>query len=274
MSLEYLTVYQHKMLVCSVLRANHIPASYSRIPDMINVYHGGEWRYYNLSARSFSSPEQKSEDERLTRLIISTRDEYDYLIRINQEQCTVSYLQGGLFYPYERQPESDGDNSLTVDLAPNAYQVQVGYRVNDDLTRFYLQQLDITAGVDQEEIFILEDYPRVWGRVTDELRELLDVIRLTDEVELESCYLILGDFNREPVRRTAERLIQAVLDSEIFWLGTRLVPDSPEVYQVNEEYISWLDQYPEMRERVLTFYYNRKTGNWTYYDGFWDNLPE
>ncbi len=274
LTLPVLTPYQHKMLVCSVLRVNHIPASYTRIPDIISIYHLNTWRYYNLKEKMFIYQEGSSDDEKLAKLIIRAVDLNNYPLPINDEQCTITFIQDGLFYPYERQPEVSQDGYLNVELETGTYQIQIGYRVSDNLTRFYLISIEIEQGFDQEKTIILEQYPQRWEKVSDEITDLLTRLEKTAENSEESYYLILGDFDREPIRRTADRLSQQTSGLEIVWLGTKQVSDTPGYYLISIEYESWLADYPIMREKVLTLFYNEKDKRWSFYDGFWDILPE
>ncbi|MBW6516126.1 MAG: hypothetical protein K0B81_05855, partial [Candidatus Cloacimonetes bacterium] len=274
MNLTYLTTYQYKMLICSVLRANYIPASYNRIPDIVNIFYHGQWRYYNLRDNSFHSSTREENAEEFAKLTILTVDENNYPLSINEEQYTVTFLQNGLFFPYEDQPEVNPDGNLSVILKPGVYQLQIGYRINNDLTRLYISTIKAEVATEIEKIFVLENYPQKWERFSEELAELTEYLDSKRDVDNKPYYFVLGDYDREPVRRTVDKLNRLVEDTEIVWLGSKIAPDTPNYYQFSEEYLSWLFEHPTLKERVLTIYYNNEEVTWSYFNGFWDTLPE
>ncbi len=291
MSLQVLTGYQYKMLACSVLRANQIPASYTRIPDVINIYSDSSWRYYDLSEKSFLQPDEEEIADVLTEILIETVDGDNYPLTLSDGQYTLTFQKAGLFYPSETQPQYDETGNLSVSLEPGKYQIQIGYRISSDETRLYLKEIDTSLlpsdadyyGNNKREIenesvlritLRLEGYPREWQEITDEIAELLDILSGFKELTNGSHVLLLGDFDKEPVRRTADRLAVSPEERDFSWLGTKASPDAPVDYSVSNEYKEWLLDYPYMRERVLTLHYDDETDRWTFFDGFWERLPD
>jgi len=244
MELDFLTAYQLKMLLCSVLRANYVPAAYTRIPDVLSLYFEDRWRYYNIKKRQFVGQEEKSTED-ADKMVIYIIDEYEYPIDIKSEQYTLTNRQGSIFYPHNEQPESDG-GIITAELEQGSYQLQIGYRINDNLTRFYLEPVEMREGESFEKIIKLEEYPRNWEGASGEIIELLD--RLEDYPD-GSVFIVLGDFDREPIRRIVDRLIKAEVNENIIWLGTKDVADAPSYYRVSSHYRDWLSEYRDMKDR-------------------------
>ncbi len=289
MDLISLTNYQYKMLACSVLRANHIPASYTRIPDMIIIYLDNSWRYYDLKDKSFQRSEPDGEGKDLFPVVIKAVDEYGYPIKLSKNQYNLTFLQDGVFYPYERQPEYETDSALTIDLEPGTYQIQIGYRLGNEKTRIYLESIDTTPalraseflkdgqepGRDYLELIIqLEEYPRQWEKLTEELTGLLTMLRLMSRENDDPLLIILGDYDNEPVRRLSDRIRRDFPENDFTWLGTKSSPEHISTYRVSNEYIKWLGDNQQMQNRVITLYFSSEEKNWYYYEGIWERLPD
>lgn len=271
-SLSLLTDYQFKMLFCSVLRANFIPANYTRIPNIVNIFHNNNWQYYNIEKQGFQSPE-KTEEEISHTVIIGTVDENNYQIELPTENYTLTFLQNGIFYPYSNKPVSENGN-LMVNSAESKLYLHIGYRISSNETRFYLKTIDSGIEDTLKKSIILHDYPRKWNRLTDELTELLVRLETITEPNDQSLIILLGDIDNEPIRRTADKLDEQITDQSLLWLGTKEIAGNYDYYQVSGGYVNWLNDYPYMRDRVITIYYEADEGEWTFFDGFWDSLPE
>jgi len=272
MELDYLTNYQYKMLLCSLLRENHIPAAYVRIPDVLAIYTEEKWKYYNIQERQFVSQEEQETGD-ADRMVIYIVDEYEYPIEISSEQSTLTYREGNIFYPHAEQPDYEA-GTMIAQLEPGSYQIQIGYRVDNNLTRYYLEPIEMKEGESVEKTIVLEGYPRYWETASGEILVLLDRLEETEGFCSDSCFIVFGDFDREPIRRIADRLTQAGVKENILWLGSKEGVNVPSYYRVSSHYLDWLAEYPEMKERVITIFYDGEDKKWSLFDGFWEYLPE
>lgn len=268
--LPILTTYQFKILTTAVLNANHIPARYSRMPDIVVVFTDNSWKYYNIEENSFFSDE-KVEREKYE-VTLRTHDEYGYPVVLNRSQFNLMFLRDGLFYPNQIPMVVDDEGLLSASLEKGSYQLHIGYRPSSNDTYFTLKNIYVDDEA-KEYSLTLKGYPRKWEGTDDELDELISALN-NELAQIDNLtYILLGDIDREMVKRLSERLVEQAEEGTFVWLGTTTSPDSPPFYQVSQVYHNWLNEYPTYNDRIITLRLE-SDGKTTFFDGIWDTLPK
>ncbi len=268
MRLPYLTHYQLKILACAVLNGNHIPARYTRMADVITVYHNGSWKYYDISENSFLSDEES--EKQTYNVEFRTVDEHGYPVDLSAHQTTLTFLRNGLFLRNETPISVKDDGMLTAALEDGNYQLHIGYRPSSSLTYFTLKNINIDGQV-VEETIVLEAYPREWMDVTDEIGEIAEIIDEELDSSGEVAYFLLGVPDSEMTRRLALRLAEQAEEDKYLWVGSNYSPDTPDFYRVLES-LKDTAFYSQERQRIITLKRD-KDSTFTYYEGIWDRLP-
>jgi hypothetical protein len=278
--LEYHTAYQYKMLACALLKANFIPAVYVNIPDVVAVYFDQEWKYYDIVENRFLTEEQDENTERLTYVTVSVADEFGYPVILENNQFTLAYLHDGLFYPTQKKFEVNQEGVLEAYLAEGLYFLHIGYRPSNSLTIVNFETLEVQVDQPLAKSVTLYEYPRKWNELSEELAELLEAVnidylyQIVPQADVETVYVLFGNYDQEPVRRIAERLENRAPEGSFVLLGTSQSSEEPSYYRESAAYEQWLIANEQFRQRTFTVALKRSENKLSYFEGFWENLPE
>ncbi len=258
---KFLNNYQFRILAVSALRANGIPAQFSRIPDLILVLIDNDWQYYNVTTNRLAELSAPSTGA-VQNLVIRLRDEAGNPLNIPAEQFSITTLDSGNFYPLEQRPEYQQNGYYHASLPQKGLFLQIGYRSSDSRTGYVLRPLSTEA----DSVFVdlyLQDYPRNWVAAED---YLLDIIKDTDTDAYE--VILLGNHDQENSMRLADKIKAA--GRKFLWLGYSYSAQSADNYEVSDAWKALFEK--EQRPRTITLVRNQN-GAWEYYEGLWEKLP-
>lgn len=256
---DYLSGYQFRILAVSALRANGIPAQFSRIPDAIEVLLDDEWQYYNVKTNSIYDPSQDTQEESITKRIW-IGDAEGLPLQLSPDQMKLSIVSGQQLYPVNRELNYLGNGFYEASVPPAGIYLQIGYRVSDSRTIYALGWLRPT---EETTSFSLEQYPRSWLPAEDATLALLEGV---DTQGFDT--ILLGHETQENSIRILEKL------------GNRRV-----LFLDYSEYIQATETHriaPAWRDLVKADYWNsqrtitliRDGETWQSYEGFWERVPQ
>lgn len=260
---KYLTNYQFRILACSMLRANGIPADYSRMPDLITVFVDGDWEYYHVVKRRWEDRSTGDEGQELL-LKVKLQDEQGIPIRASEEQMNLCRYVEGTFYPLVNRFEYLGQGWHQVRFKAQDAFLHFGYRISDSDTGFH--QIPISAT--SQDTLIIEitagKYPRTWLEADPQILAMLDEKILSSQ-EL----ILIGNFDQENSLRTAEKLKAA--NAEFLWLGYQQSATPPANYRLLPAWSEAIQRDSHNAMRCITLL--KKDGAWQMFEGLWDRLP-
>lgn len=263
---KYLSPYQYSILAVSVARANGIPAEFTRIPDLIYVRAGEEWRYYDIRKCAWETGD-KGQAGPTFELTVTVSDELGIPLEIEPGQLALARWQDGQFYQLKHSFEPQDKGRYAVSLPRGDYYLQAGYRISDSRTAFQMRHIEGSQADELSCALSLAEYPRQWTPLEQD-SELQAVLRELEQTGAD-CILI-GNYDRENSLRTAERL--DLLEQDFLWVGYESAPSGPANYRVSEAWKSLVarDQVNAVRTVTLV----RKDSAWQVYEGLWVKLPE
>ncbi len=256
---KFLNSYQFRILAVSALRANGIPAQFSRIPDTIEVLLDGTWQYYNVSTNRVFDPSQDSEQESVSRNI-RISDRSGNPLRLTPEQMNLSIVSGQQLYPVNREISYKGNGLYEASIPTGGIYLQIGYRVSDSRTIYKLNWL---APGEEDFRITLEQYPVTWQDADPATLALLEGIDTTG-----FDTIVLGYSGHENTIRTMEKLNDhqvLLLDCSSSIVTTASHRISPAWRELAQE------DYSNTRRTITLI---RSGNTWKAYEGFWDTLPE
>lgn len=256
---KFLNSYQFRILAVSALRANGIPAQFSRIPDTIEVLLDGAWQYYNVSTNRVFDPSQDSEQESVSRTI-RISDRSGNPLRLTPEQMNLSIVSGQQLYPVNREISYKGNGLYEASIPTGGIYLQIGYRVSDSRTIYKLNWL---APGEEDFRITLEQYPVTWQDADPATLALLEGIDTTG-----FDTIVLGYSGHENTIRTMEKLNDRqvlLLDCSSSIVTTASHRISPAWRELAQE------DYSNTRRTITLI---RSGNTWKAYEGFWDTLPE
>lgn len=258
--MKYLTPLQYRMLAINVLRANGIPADFTRLPDHILIYVDEEWSYYDVSKNKFAE-EGEEGTQRQFRLKIA--DEHGAPVKPGMEQITINRLIDGMFYTLNNSFEPIAAGEYELSLSAEELYLNYGYRVSDSQTAAIVRK--IAPDMDEMEI-VAYAYPRSWREAPKEIIELID-----EETLAEHSLILLGS----PDQENSLRVLKKIEDSGrefvffgAFGTGGKSLP--------NYRYLhSWHHLInADSSYQKSTFTLLKDSDGWKLYDGIWERLPE
>ncbi len=259
---KHLNNYQFKILACSMLRANGIPADYTRLPDLITIYLDGDWEYYNV-VKSKWEDRSESDDGKEALLKLRITDDLGIPVHATEEQLNLCRNVEGTFYPLVNRFEYLGNGwHQTRFKAQDAY-LHFGYRVSDSDTRF--TQHVIAAKDDSLVLNITAtSYPRKWQQADPQILAVLD----EDSIKQHEVILI-GNYDQENSRRIADKLQSS--GTPFLWLGYENSPTQLDSYRYSPAWAEIVAQDSRSAFRSITLL--QKDGGWQMFEGLWDKLP-
>lgn len=262
-SRKYLSPIQFRMLAVNVARANHIPAQFTRIPNVISVLINDDWRYYDIVKGEYWTGTAPS-DALQGSVDINITDALGLPLTVSTEQLTLNRWQDGMFYTLNYSPESIGSGRYHFTVPAGEYYLQLGYRVSDSRTGFHLRHLQVDEGGSISITLSAPEYPRAWDLIDPLIAALLDDV----QTELPDIVLI-GNHDQENSRRVAEKILGQ--NREFVWFGFDEAVDPPANYFVLP---AWRDMVTaDQRHAVRTLTLIRKDSGWQSFEGLWEKLP-
>ncbi|MCD4795771.1 MAG: transglutaminase-like domain-containing protein, partial [Candidatus Cloacimonetes bacterium] len=273
---EFLQDYNFKTLSCYVLRANHIPAQYTRIPSTIVVMADSVWQNYDVKKNNFvkhtSVKQQEKEVESLAFIEFKLVDKDFLPVTLNPDNISTTIFQDGRFYHNDRQLDYDKENSiLSGELEKGDYYIQLGIRENSETTKVKLVALHIDRQVEMKETFIFKDFKRDWKKAGKKYFAFLDSLRIEKNADY---VILLGDYDDEPVQRLATKTRSNLGEQKFVWTGKNDPPEVVSNYIPSDAYEKFMEDHPELKHRLITFYYDSENEKWMMFEGNWDLLCE
>lgn len=259
---KHLSSYQYRILACSYLRANGIPAEYSRIPDLITVFVDGDWEYYNPAKLTWE--ERNAETGQTMHIDLHIEDENGIPIQAGSEELNLCRFVDGLFYPLNHRFEYLGKGLHRGVFTREDSYLQFGYRSSDSSTGFHL--LPVNPGsLDTLSLNIVaKNYPRTWKAADEEILAMLG-----KEILEQHNTILIGNYDQENSRRLAEKLAEA--KQPFLWAGYQDSPQAPENYMVHPVWQQWVAENTHNAMRSITLM--NIEGEWQMFEGLWNKLP-
>jgi hypothetical protein len=271
---EFLQDYNFKTLSCYILKVNHIPAQYTRIPSTIMVMADSVWQNYNVKENNFvkhtSVEPQEKEVGSLTFVEFKLVDKDFLPVTLNPDNISTTIFQKGRFYHNDRQLDYDKENSvLSGELEKGDYYVQMCVRESGEITKVKLIALHIDKQVEIKETLIFKDFKRDWKKAEKKYTTFLDSLRSKDDVDY---VILLGDYDDEPVQRLATKTRSNLGEQKFVWIGKNEPPEIVSNYITSDKYEKFMENNPELKHRLITFYYDSENEKWMMFEGNWDLL--
>jgi len=259
---KHLTPYQYRILAVSLARANGIPAHFTRQPNLIYVMlEPGQWGYYDLVK---CAPEADVKDDRaFITLQVLASDEIGAPLSGIRSSLQLTRYQDGAFYWMDNSFEDQGSGSYQIRVPRGEYYLNLGYRISDSKTAFQLKHLDFSELDSLRLELTLAEYPRNWGRVSEEIAALLEQVD-TSGYDI----VLIGNHDQENSIRLAEKL--RGLGKSFLWLGYEPAAASLDNYRFSATWREMVDK--DQRNRVRTITLVRKDGSWQSFEGMWESF--
>ncbi len=271
--LRYLSETQYKMILISVCRLNYIPAQLVELPGSIAIYYQDKWQYYDFKLGKFLNDSEETEvKETKNNVEIEFKDDMGQNILLEENQLQLTVFRDGYFYSNEEQLTSDKEYVYRAYLKPGNYQIQAGYRLNGEETRYNLYNINITDESLVKRSFLLKNYPYQWKELPEELNHL---VKLIDNSLLDKNQIVIfGDYEREMVHRLYNRVCELKQENNCVWIGSQPASEKIKSYLLNKEYKQLLLIEPIYKSKIITLYFNQEQKKWFYFNGMWDQLPK
>lgn len=269
---KHLSNLQFRMFAIAILKSNFIPARLSEMPNAILIYANDQWQYYDIHKHDFlkATDDQVKQDQSIN-FKLSIKDNYGQVLDLKENQLVLTLLQDGVFYENDIQPQLNQEGIYECALRPEFYYLQVGYRINGEKTKYQLIPVNLKENTLFDRSLILEEFPSEWSEMIeeyDDIRSWVDTQNNSNDV-----ILLIGDYDREMVRRLNDRVIEQNQNALFQWLGSKVSTENLKFYQYSEKYSQWKNEHPLSTQQLLTFYYNKEKNQWYCYQGMWDYLP-
>lgn len=259
-SRKHLSDVQYRMLAIYILRANGIPADFTRLPNNILVYLDHDWHYYNLKEGLVSNT--GTTDDKKGDIVIHVADGYGIPITDATAHFGATKYVDGAFYSLNTRIEELGGGSYRIDLAEDDIKLFFGYRISDSRTSLRMLPL---ASIQDSLVIVAQDYPRAWQPASEDLLRIIE-----SEISEENELVILGNHDQENSLRLAQKLQD--LNRKVVFLGyqnqgSRKIPG----YVFSPAWQSLVREDPAMGHIPVTLY--KDTDGWKMYQGIWEKLP-
>lgn len=256
---KHLTPLQYRMLAVNMLRANGIPADFTRLPNQILIHADDEWSYYDVSKNRFAE-EGKEGAQRLLKLKVM--DEQGAPVKVSMEQISVNRLIDGIFYSLNHSFETLAAGEYELSLGAEELYLNYGYRVSDSQTAAIVRK--ITPDMDELKLTAYS-YPRSWKPAPKE------ILALFDEETLEKQSLILLG---NPDQENTLRVLTKIQDSEhdyVFFGAFVAGANSHKNYRYLSEWHHLINEDSSYQKSTFTLL--KDADGWKIYDGIWERLP-
>jgi predicted MPP superfamily phosphohydrolase len=138
-----------------------------------------------------------------------------------------------------------------------------------ETTKVKLAALHLDKQVELKETLIFKDLKRNWKNAGKKYTAFLDSLKTEENVDY---VILLGDYDNEPVQRLATKVRNKMEGQEFIWIGKNESPQPVPDYIISDEYEEFLKDNPELKNRLITFYYDSEKNKWKIFEGNWDLL--
>ncbi|MDD2505819.1 MAG: transglutaminase-like domain-containing protein [Candidatus Cloacimonetes bacterium] len=257
---KYLSDTQYRMLAIYILRANGIPAQFTRLPDNILVYRDDDWQYYDLKQGKLAKHEVQKQSSNYLDIMLTDADGVP--INNAREHFTPTRFVEGAFYDINASVDELGAGRYRLAMPESEMQLNFGYRISDSKTAF--KMIPITPGTDSLQI-VAQEYPRTWEKASQEMLQMLDDTDLTGK-----DVVIFGNIDQENSMRIAQKLLD--MDRGFVFYGyTQQGSHRLPGYVFNPVWQDMVHSDPGFAHAVITLY--RTAEGWRMYEGIWSKLP-
>jgi hypothetical protein len=157
---------------------------------------------------------------------------------------------------------------LSGELDKGEYQVQFCVRESGEITKTKLVSLDLEEQDKIEQTLIFKDFKREWKNADKKYHDFIS--EFTDK---ESDWIVLpGNYDLEPPQRLATKIRAKLENQKFVWVGNKEPINPVPNYVSSEKYSDFLDDNPELKNRLITFYYDKENDKWKIFEGNWDLL--
>jgi hypothetical protein len=261
-----LTGYQYKILACAYLRANLIPANYTRIPNVVAVYTDGSWKYFDLSKNDYFETE-KRDDEAVNKVTFSLTDEQDLPVSLKPEQIQVCFIRDGQFFSVSGQTEYKGNGVFEASVPEKGrYYAQIGYRSSDSLTVYMLKPLSKDGKTVTDLDVKITQYHRKWQPAEAFFQNIASQV---EQIGYD-CF-VLGNYSQENSIRISNKLKSE--GKRFLLVGYETGKPEGIEYATLPEFLEMIREVPSLQNRTITLIKNAGEGSWQMYEGLWDKLP-
>jgi hypothetical protein len=258
-----------KTLCCYVLRANNIPASYTRMPNTIQVKPDSTWLNYNIETIDFCTPQDENVHS-LSSVEFFIVDDMGLPLSINPDNASLTIFQDGRFFFNDRQLEYDKINSrLYGDLEPGEYQLQICIRETSEHTLVKLLPIEIESTDSIRDTLMFTEYTPSWKTASKD--QIVFFNSFLDPGE-QDIVLLFGNADNEPVQRLANKIHQQLQNRQFDWYGSIGADNNQVNYQQSHLHGEFLEKFPDLKHRLITFCYSSETNKWMLFEGNWDLL--
>lgn len=257
---KYLTDYQYRILAVSILRANGVPADFTRLPGNILVYLDNDWHYYDIVNETFS--ESHTGDKPAGKLNISVVDEDGFPLALDSERLSLSRYVDGVFYTLNSSFEALEPGLFQVQIPGDSLYLHFGYRVSDSQTALQIHPLRLD---DSRLELVAKAYPKTWKEADKELLLLFDE-DLLDSTEL----ILLGNYDHE----NSLRILQQIRDAQrdyIFVGYAQALGSSLPNYRFSPSWQALVRENELYGLQGITLI--KTDAGWKMYQGRWEALP-
>ncbi len=266
---KYLYLYQLKILACSALRANGIPADFSRAADLINVFIDGQWKYYSITKNQYANQSPTPELDKHLPAQIQIVNTAGLPVDIQTKHIQFSFYRDGSFYPVNQQLTFGGNGRFEGVYPAGDYLVQIGYRISDSKTFYSIAPLRLEEKAPTCQITI-QDYEQNWEQAPQEL------LAVATELQKQGIKIaILGNYQQENSMRLYAKLAET--GSAFRLIGTQAIETisatHADKYLVSPEWAKIIARDPDKQYRTYTLY-QATDGTWKMYEGLWESLPK
>ena len=266
---SYLQDFQFKTLSCYVLKANYIPAQYTRIPSTIMVKADSVWQNYDVIKNEFSTSQDTS-NSTLTAIDFKLIDDSGLPVTINPDNISTTIFKNGRFYPNDRQLDYNKEKSeILGKLEKGSYQVQIGIRESGNITKVKLISLNLNNQLHYSKDLIFKDFRRNWKKIDNKYLEFVSSFL---DNQHEDCIILIGNYDNEPIQRLATKTRNKKENQKFIWIGNNKPIEPISNYIVSDKYKTFLENNPELKHRLISFYYDSENEKWNMFEGNWDIL--
>ena len=260
---KYLNSYQFKILAVSAIRANGIPANFTRVPDVINIFHEGDWKFYNVMENKLA---EGGADATNGKIDLKLTNENGGPLKVSTDVLVLSIYRNGGFYPVNQSFNYIENGRYEGEFPEDDYYLQIGYRISDSKTAYQILPVNVSASESQSVNLQLVDYPSTWNPIEPYLKPILDEIT-------ESGYsiVVIGNYTQENSIRVMDKL--KTQNQSYILLGYDQAESMDFPYQVSRQWLNMVQNNRSNAMRTLTLKLG-KDGNWQFYEGLWDKLPD
>lgn len=256
---KYLTPLQYRMLAVNMLRANGIPADFTRLPDHILIHVDDEWSYYNVSKNRFAEEDEEGAQRQFS---LKVKDEQGAPVKVNMEQISINRLIDGIFYNLNHSFETLAAGEYELSLSAEELYLNYGYRVSDSQTAAIVRK--ITPDMHELELTAYS-FPRSWQPAPKEILALFD-----EETLEQQSLILLGNPDQESTLRVLTKLQETELDY-VFFGDFVASANSHKNYRYLSNWHNLINEDSSYQKSTFTLI--KDADGWKIYDGIWERLP-